>query len=72
MSFALVVFPLLVVTLASSPLYLYCILGFLCGAFLRFFFFFLFIFWVGDGEKMRKWGRARDKFLSAHVCEVLF
>ena len=69
MSFALVVFPLLVVTSTSSPLYLYCILGFLCGAFLR---FFLFIFWVGDGEKMRKWGRARDKFLSAHVCEVLF
>ena len=70
MSFALVVFPLLVVTSTSSPLYLYCILGFLCGAFLRF--FFLFIFWVGDGEKMRKWGRARDKFLSAGVCEVLF
>ena len=39
MSFALVVFPLLVVTSASSPLYLYCILGFLCGAFLRLFFY---------------------------------
>lgn len=37
MSFASIVFPLLVVTSTSSPLYLCCILGFLCGAFLRFF-----------------------------------
>ena len=44
MSFALVVFPLLVVTSVSSPPYLCCILGFLCGAFLSFFFFFFFYF----------------------------
>ena len=71
MSFALVVFPLLVVTSVSSPPYLCCILGFLCGAFLSFFFFCLFYRLVME-KKKRKWGRARDKFLSTLVCEVLF